>query len=200
MQTYLFFLSTWTIVSKVSSKIFYRKHLTYVSMLHTSSCIYLLTTNNNTLATLNAIAYFTSDFMQIVYTNYYNSQNTFIFTFHHIISVVALAVVSQDHPLYTIMLKTFLDIEWSNTALHLYYITSRITTSKEILALANGLEAVMYGYYRTRLIKYAYNELVYNTSSHIGESTLFIAMYSFGAFFTGALFCTTFNRVYNLLY
>jgi hypothetical protein len=197
MQFYFLCLSTWTVLTKLASNIIKRKHVSYVSMLHTGSCIYLLSTNNNQLATINTVAYFTHDMMNIVHTNYYTIQNRCIFSFHHIISIVTLVSVQDGNELYPMMLNTLYDIEMSNLALYAYYLISKIA-NLQTLAICNGLEALMYGYYRVGIIKHCYNELLYNTSEHYTHSILFLSMYSFGVFFTGALICTTFNRVSNL--
>ena len=196
MQTYFTCLSTWTVITKLSSKIIKRKHLTYVAMLHTSSCIYLLSTNHNNLAIANTLAYFTCDFMQIIFTNYYNNRNKLIFSIHHTISMITLLTIEPSSPKFPMMLNVFLDIELSNISLNLFYLTSKITKCKEVLAIANGVETVGYGYYRLGIIKHCYMELLKNDS--LSDTILFGAMYSFGVFFTGALICTTFNRVANL--
>ncbi len=196
MQTYFLCLSSWTIITNVSIKMIQHKHLTYVAMVHTSTCIYLLYNNHNELAIINTLAYFTSDFIQMVYTNYYDQQNVIIFSFHHIISMVTLLTTEKENVMYPLMLKVFLDVERSNVALNIFYITSKITRCKEILCIANGIEALVYGYYRVGLVKHCIIELMNNNS--ITDIALFGAMYSFGVFFTGVLLCTTYNRIYNL--
>jgi hypothetical protein len=135
--------------------------------------------------------------MQIIYTNYYSEQNTIIFTFHHIISILTLLSIREGNPMYPLMLKVFLDVERSNLALNIFYITSKITRCRVVLAIANGMEAFVYGYYRVGLIRHGFNELMRNDA--LGDKILFGAMYSFGVFFTGVLVCTTFNRVCNFL-
>jgi hypothetical protein len=111
-------------------------------------------------------------------------------------SMVTLTTIKKDNIMYPLMLKVFRDIELSNVALNIFYVVSKLTKCKEVLAVANGMEALGYGYYRVGLLKHGVQELWKNDS--ITNKLLFGTMYSFGVFFTGALICTTFNRVSNL--
>lgn len=198
MLTYFLSLSCWSYLTYIIPSFVVKRPLSITAVLHNISSSILLYYNYNYLVISNTLAYYTNDLMNMIHTNHYSSNKCLVMSFHHILSMILLSSFSINSHMYITMIICFKDIEYSNLALNGYYYSAKYFTNPYILAVLNGGETIIYGYYRIKIIKY----FIINydlVEKHLFESFLFICIYVFGLYFTLVLTYSTFQKCSKLI-
>ena len=197
LKSYFLSLSCWTCLTNVVSFFLPTKPLHFTGLLHNLSSVYFLNNNLYPMAIVNTLGYYTNDIMNIVYTKYYTYSERVIYSFHHMISIFFLVMKNSDTYYLTVII--FRDLEFSNLALFGYYYLSKMTNDPVILAIANIVETLVYGYYRLGLMYY----FVYYYSAikeYYIHQILFFGLYGFGVYFTYVLSNSAIQKTIKLLY
>lgn len=184
LTLYFVSLSLWTTITKTIRFFIPTKPLNVAGVLHNVSSVYFLTNDMVTTATVNTLGFYTTDIMHMAFTNYYTHPERYIYFFHHFVSIYFLITHTADT--YPITVAMFKDIELSNLALYAYYYLSKFTRNHDVLAFANLVEALVYGYYRIGLI-YHYIEHFQVVRTYYFEQILGFWLYYFGAYYTYVL-------------
>jgi len=195
LKSYFLSLSCWTCLTNVVSFFLSTKPLHFTGLLHNVSSVYFLNNNMHPMAIVNTLGYYTNDIMNIVYTKYYTYSERVVYSFHHMVSIFFLMMTNPDT--YYLTVTIFRDLEFSNLALFGYYYLSKLTNDPVLLAVANTIEALVYGYYRLGLIYYFVHYYSVIKEYYIHQ-VLFVGLYSFGVYFTYVLSNFAINKVINL--
>lgn len=192
--SYYFFLSlsSWTAFTNTLQRYVPHKPMHLAGCVHNILSVYLLSKSMHGLAAINTLGFYTNDTMSMVYTNYCTPTERYTYMFHHAISIYFLVVPNPD--IQPIVVAVFKDLELSNLALYAYYYLSKLTANRDVLAVANAAEALVYGYYRLGLVRH-YVEHFETTKSHYMEQTLGFGLYLFGAYFTYVLSSFAVRRI-----
>lgn len=196
LKSYFVSLSCWTCLTNVVSFFLPTKPLHFAGLLHNVSSVYFLNNNLYPMAIVNTLGYYTNDIMNMVYTKYYTCTERAIYSFHHIVSMFFLIMINPDT--YYLTVIVFRDIEFSNLALFGYYYLSKMTNDPVILAIANTVEALIYGYYRLGLMYYFVHYYSVIKEYYIHQ-ILFLGLYAFGAYFTCVLGNSAIQKTIKLI-
>lgn len=195
LKSYFLSLSCWTCLTNVVSFFLPTKPLNVTGVVHNVASIYFLNNNLYPMAIVNTLGYYTNDLMNMVYTKYYTYSERVVYSFHHIISMFFLIMNNEET--YYLTITIFRDLELSNLALFGYYYLSKMTKDPFILAIANIIEAMVYGYYRVGLMYY-YVHYYSIIKEYYFHQTLFLGLYGFGIYFTYVLSNSAINKVIKL--
>ena len=196
LKSYFLSLSFWTCLTNMVSFFVPTKPLNVTGVVHNVASVYFLTNDYYPIAIINTLGYYTNDIMNIVYTKYYTYSERVIYSIHHIASMFLFVTKNEDTDYLVAVL--FRDVEFSNLALFGYYYLSKMTNDPVTLAVANTIEAMVYGYYRLGLMYYFvyYYPLI---KEYYVQQILFLGLYGFGAYFTYVLSNSAINKVVKLI-
>lgn len=195
LKSYFVSLSCWTCLTNLVSFFVSKKPLTLTGVMHNVSSLYFLTNNLYPMAIANTLGYYTNDLMNMIYTKYYTYSERCVYSVHHLVSMFLFVMINEDT--YYVTITVFRDIELSNLALFGYYYLSKLTNDPVILAVANTLEALVYGYYRLGLAYY-YFYYYPVIKEHYVHQILAFAVYMFGVYFTYVLSSSAVHKLMKL--
>ena len=182
LSSYFFLsLSSWTAFTNTLQRYVHHKPMHVAGCVHNILSVYLLSKGMHGLATINTLGFYTNDTMSMVYTSYCTPTERYTCMFHHAISIYFLVLPNPG--INPLVVAVFRDVELSNLAMYAYYYLSKLTAHRDVLAIANVAEALVYGYYRLGLVRH-YVEHFETVKSHYMEQTLGAGLYVFGAYFT----------------
>lgn len=105
-------------------------------------------------------------------------------------------LIMNNEETYYLTITIFRDLELSNLALFGYYL-SKMTKDPFILAIANIIEVMVYGYYRVGLMYY-YVHYYSIIKEYYFHQILFLGLYGFGIYFTYVLSNSAIQKVIKL--
>ena len=197
LKSYFLSLSFWTCLTNMVSFFVPTKPLNVTGVVHNVASVYFLTNDYYPIAIINTLGYYTNDLMNMIYTKYYTYSERCIYTVHHIATMFFFVMRNEDTNYLVAVL--FRDVELSNLALFGYYFLSKLTRDPVTLAVANTVEAMVYGYYRLGLI---YHFIFYYpvVKEYYIQQFLFVGLYGFGLYFTYVLSNSAIQKTIKLLY